>query len=134
MTGSRIALLGSSTLIFARMHHRRPSSVPFFISSNRAKFCSTVASRFLEAIPSQRSWRIYNKTHSLVSLVGYDILKKTNLRLFSIICVSLPVLNDLDRELVELVEVVGSVRDAVACDLQKTKIFQDRFLELGLIE
>jgi len=64
ITGSRIALLGLSTLILARIHHLRPSSVADFISSKCFKLSSTELSLRFEAIPSMRSSRICRRSVS----------------------------------------------------------------------
>ena len=68
ITGSRMALLGLSTLILARIHHLSPSSVADLISSKCFKFSSTELSLRFEAMPFMRSSRICRH------LVSYHIL------------------------------------------------------------
>jgi len=124
-----MALLGLSTLILARRHHRTPSSVPFVISSKRDKFSSTVASRRLDAMPWPRSSRICNFVSPQTP--SRD-LTGTHLCLFGVIGICHSRLDHLDCQFVDLVEVIRCMGDFIPLDVQEMKILENRLLKLSL--
>ena len=97
-----MALFGLSTLIFARIHHLRPSPAPSFISSKCCKFSSTELSLLLEAMPFIRSSRIYRHAVSYPTFPA----RLTNLHLLSIVRVGPSKFNQLDCKIIQGVKVV----------------------------
>lgn len=125
MTGSRRALLLSSTLILARRHHREPSLEPVVISSNCLRLSSTLSSLCFEGIPFPR---IYNPIRECIS----SIIDITDLQLFSVIGIGLAIFDELNGIVVDCLEIIGCVRYDVTLDIKKFQILQYGFLKLSL--
>lgn len=49
-----------------------------------------------------------------------------------VICIRFTVLDDFDREIIQLIEVIRRVRDGLAMDIKQGQILQDRLLEFRL--
>ena len=128
MTGSRRALLLSSTLILARRHHREPSLEPVVISSNCLRLSSTLSSLCFEGIPFPRSSRIYSPIRKCIS----SSTGLTDLQLFSVIGIGLAIFDELNRIVVDRLEIIGRVRYDVTLDIKKFQILQYGFLKLSL--
>ena len=63
----------------------------------------------------------------------HQLRRVTHLGLFGIICVGVSRFNDFDAEVVKLIKVIRSMRDAIALNVQEAKILEDGLLEFGLI-
>ena len=128
MTGSRRALLLSSTLILARRHHLEPSLEPVVISSKCLRLSSTLSSLCFEGIPFPRSSRIYNPIRECISSTSGI----TDLQLFSVIGISLAILDELNGIVVDRFKIVGGVGYNITPDIKKFQIIQYGFFKFSL--
>lgn len=99
------------------------------MSSNRLRFSSTESSRWEEAIPAKRSSRIWRKDQNTAFRERYE---KVNLLLGSIVCISFARFNKFDSEIIQCIEVVGSVSHDVPANVKESKILQNCVLEFRL--